>query len=114
MCCTIVRQSSTWSVPRNCSPKDRKRRPLSLPLLLGALACAFVANAATNPTTTVLTANTSATYSGAAVALQATVTGGATKVIAGQIRFRDGARVLAVVQGVKQSNGSLTAAITAR
>ena len=87
---------------------------MRLPLLLGALACAFAANAATNPTTTVLTANTSAAYSGAPVGLQATVSAGATKVIAGQISFRDGARVLALVQGVKQSNGSLTASITAR
>jgi hypothetical protein len=88
---------------------------VSLPLLLGALACAVIANAATNPTSTVLTANTSVAYSGAPVSLEAVVTaGGSTKVIAGQVIFQDGVRMLAVAQGVKQANGSLTAAITAR
>lgn len=115
MYCAIVRYLRTRSVPPNCSERDRQRSwPLSLKLLLSALACALVANAGTNATTTVLTVNTTVAYSGAPVALEATVTAGATKVIAGRISFQDGPRVLAVVQGLKQANGSLTATIVAR
>src|SRR5271167_1227572 len=115
MCRTNVTHPPTWSVPQNGPETDRKRSwPGSLKLLLGALACAFLANAQTSPTTTVLSANATVAYSGAPVALEATVTAGATKVVAGQIRFQDGARVLGVLQGVAQSNGSLTAGLIAR
>jgi hypothetical protein len=113
--CTIATRPPNRTVPPNCSESERKLGwPVGLRLLLGALACAFVANAQSKPTTTALVANTTVAYSGAPVTLDATVTAGATAVIAGQIRFQDGARVLNVVQGIAHKNGSLTASIVAR